>query len=74
MQMSYIWARMIVKQAPGSGTQLVTCRCASMCDAGCSCKQNSIECTGLRTPEANPNTCKNVQHLNIDDIEIISHE
>ena len=44
---------------------------SSMCDAGCSCKQNSIECTGLRTPEANPKTCKNVQHLNIDDIEII---
>ena len=46
----------------------------SMCDAGCSCEQNSIECTGLRTREANPNTCKNVQHLNIDDIEILSHE
>ena len=46
----------------------------SMCDAGCSCKQKRTECTGLRTPEANPNKCKNVQRLNIDDIEIISDE
>ena len=61
--------------APESVTQLVRCRCVkSMCDARCSCKQNGIECTELCTCEANPEMCKNVQHLNIDESEIISQE